>query len=155
MLFHTSADASPDSIPHWAIQITAIISVILVTILCVATPSLGTHAAVVFTAIKVGALVSFLVLPCGFIDRRTPMVSGPCLHPRDNTDRERRGFHVTNKLVVRKLEHQPDFVCACLLFRALGVRRLGPSKLCGRRDEEPTEESPQGHSPQHVHRYGR
>ena len=59
LLFHTtSADASPDSIPQWAIQVTAIISVMLVTILCVATPSLGTHAAVVFTTVKVCALVS-------------------------------------------------------------------------------------------------
>lgn len=59
MLFHTtSSDAPPDGIPQWAIQITAIISVLLITILCVATPSLATHAAVVFTTVKVCALVS-------------------------------------------------------------------------------------------------
>ncbi|KAF9644196.1 L-methionine transporter [Thelephora ganbajun] len=57
LLFHTtSADVSPDSIPQWAIRVTAIISVLLVTTLCVATPSLGTHAAVVFTTVKVCAL---------------------------------------------------------------------------------------------------
>jgi len=77
LLFHTtSADASPDSIPQWAIQVTAIISVILVTILCVATPSLGTHAAVVFTTVKVCALVCrsqyFPPLSYGFTDGRVP-----------------------------------------------------------------------------------
>jgi len=82
LLFHTtSADASPDSIPQWAIQVTAIISVILVTVLCVATPSLGTHAAVVFTAVKVCALVSrfqgsILALPCGYTDGKAPCFQG-------------------------------------------------------------------------------
>jgi hypothetical protein len=74
LLFNTtSADAPPDSVPQWAIQVTAIVSVILVTFLCVATPSLGTHAAVVLTTVKVCALVSrlrgsFLALPRGFTD---------------------------------------------------------------------------------------
>jgi len=78
LLFHTtSADVSPDSIPQWAIQVTAIVSVILVTILCVATPSLGTHAAVVFTTVKVCALVSrfqcsSLAFLRGFTDINVP-----------------------------------------------------------------------------------
>lgn len=63
VLFHTtSSDAPPDGIPQWAIQVTAIISVLLITILCVATPSLATHAAVVFTTVKVFALGLVCVL---------------------------------------------------------------------------------------------
>ena len=82
LLFHTtSADAPPDSIPQWAIQVTAIISVLLVTILCVATPSLGTHAAVVFTTVKVCALVSWfrelsVVTLSGFTDIKVPHPQG-------------------------------------------------------------------------------
>lgn len=64
LLFHTtSADASPDDIPQWTIKITAIIAIILVSSLCVASPSLGTHAAVVFTIVKIAALGSFYMLP--------------------------------------------------------------------------------------------
>jgi amino acid transporter len=59
LFFHTTAaDVSPDSIPQWAIEVTAVAAVILVSVLCVATPSLGTHAAVVFTTVKIAALVS-------------------------------------------------------------------------------------------------
>ena len=54
MIFHTArADVSPDDIPQWAIKLIAIVAVFVVTILCVATRSLGTHTAVVFTTIKV------------------------------------------------------------------------------------------------------
>ena len=49
----TSADASPDSIPQWSIKLTAIAAVLIVSLICVATPTLGTRAAVVFTAVKV------------------------------------------------------------------------------------------------------
>lgn len=49
----TSSDVSPDSLPQWAIKLTAVLAVVVVTILCVATPTLGTRAAVVFTTVKV------------------------------------------------------------------------------------------------------
>jgi hypothetical protein len=49
----TGADASPDSIPQWAIKLTAVGAIAIVTILCTATRSLGTRAAVVFTTAKV------------------------------------------------------------------------------------------------------
>ena len=49
----TVSDAPPDAIPQWAIQITAIIAVLIVTIVCIATRNLGTHTAVVFTTVKV------------------------------------------------------------------------------------------------------
>jgi hypothetical protein len=57
IFFHATA---PDEIPQWAIQATAIAAVLLILFLCVATPTLGTHAAVVFTVFKVTALVSLL-----------------------------------------------------------------------------------------------
>lgn len=49
----TSSDASPDSIPQWAIKLTAAVAVLIVSLICVATPTLGTRAAVVFTTVKV------------------------------------------------------------------------------------------------------
>lgn len=59
IFYHTTAsDVSPDAIPQWAIKVTAITAVIVVSILCVATPNMGTHTAVVFTTVKVAALVS-------------------------------------------------------------------------------------------------
>jgi hypothetical protein len=54
IFWHTTrAEVSPDDIPQWAIKLTAVAAVIVVTILCVATRKLGTRAAVVFTTVKV------------------------------------------------------------------------------------------------------
>lgn len=50
----TSAEISPDEVPQWAIKLTAIGAVVVVTILCIATRKLGSRAAVVFTTVKVG-----------------------------------------------------------------------------------------------------
>lgn len=59
LFFHaTSSDASSTEVPQWAIKVTAIVAVIVVSILCVASPSLGPRTAVVFTTVKVAALVS-------------------------------------------------------------------------------------------------
>lgn len=49
----TQSDAPPDSIPQWSIQLVAIAAILLVTLVCVLTRSLGTKVAVVFTAVKV------------------------------------------------------------------------------------------------------
>ncbi len=51
----TRSDVSPDEIPQWAIQITAIVAVSMITFVCVIARSLGTKIAVVFTAVKVRA----------------------------------------------------------------------------------------------------
>ncbi|KAI0079920.1 L-methionine transporter [Panus rudis PR-1116 ss-1] len=58
----TSADVAPDAIPQWSIKITAVVAVLIVSIICVATPTLGTRAAVVFTTVKIVALISITVL---------------------------------------------------------------------------------------------
>lgn len=58
----TKAEVSPDDIPQWAIKLTAIAAVIVVSTICVATPTLGTRTAVVFTSVKVVALVSITIL---------------------------------------------------------------------------------------------
>jgi len=58
----TRSDVSPDEIPQWAIQVTAIAAVSLITFLCVITRSLGTRVAVGFTTVKVLSLVSITVL---------------------------------------------------------------------------------------------
>ncbi|CAG8667360.1 15759_t:CDS:10, partial [Acaulospora colombiana] len=63
LFFHaTAADASPDSIPQWAIKLTACISVIIVSILCVATPKLATRVAVLFTSAKIAVLIAVTVM---------------------------------------------------------------------------------------------
>ncbi|KAJ7774570.1 amino acid permease-domain-containing protein [Mycena maculata] len=63
IFWHTTrADVSPDDIPQWAIKITAIAAIALVTLFCVAARKLGTRVAVVFTTIKVAALISITIL---------------------------------------------------------------------------------------------
>lgn len=63
LFFHaTAADASPDSIPQWAIKFTACIAVIIVSILCVATPKLATRVAVLFTSAKIAVLIAVTVM---------------------------------------------------------------------------------------------
>ncbi|KAF9013851.1 L-methionine transporter [Cyathus striatus] len=59
---HARPDVSPTDIPQWAIKLTAIGAVFVVTILCVATRKLGTRVAVVFTAVKIAALVLVTVI---------------------------------------------------------------------------------------------
>jgi len=58
----TRNDVSPDEIPQWAIQITAIVAVSLITFVCVITRSLGTRIAVVFTSVKILSLISITLL---------------------------------------------------------------------------------------------
>ncbi|EIN07323.1 L-methionine transporter [Punctularia strigosozonata HHB-11173 SS5] len=56
-----SSEAAPDEIPDWAIKLTAIGAILLVTLLCVATKNLGTRAAVVFTTAQVSITVLGIV----------------------------------------------------------------------------------------------
>ncbi|KAI0748211.1 L-methionine transporter [Daedaleopsis nitida] len=58
----TRAEVSPNDIPQWATKLTAVAAVVVVSILCAATPTLGTRAAVVFTTVKIVALISITVL---------------------------------------------------------------------------------------------
>jgi len=60
----TTGESSPDEIPQWAIKLTAVAAVLIVSVLCVAARKLGTRVAVVFTSLKIIALVSSLT----FID---------------------------------------------------------------------------------------
>ena len=53
---------SPDDIPQWAIKLTAVFAVLLVTLTCVWTTRLGPRVAVVFTSVKVAALVRGFLL---------------------------------------------------------------------------------------------
>ena len=46
-------DTAPDAVPDWAIKLTAVISIIVITGICAATRNLGARAAVVFTSVKV------------------------------------------------------------------------------------------------------
>ena len=52
----TRSDVSPDEIPQWAIQVTAIVAVSMITFVCVIARNLGTRIAVVFTSVKVRVL---------------------------------------------------------------------------------------------------
>ncbi|TFY51174.1 hypothetical protein EVJ58_g10704 [Rhodofomes roseus] len=58
----TSADASPDSIPQWAVKLTAVSAILIVFVICVATPNAAPRMAVMFTTVKVVALISINVL---------------------------------------------------------------------------------------------
>ncbi|KIK18961.1 hypothetical protein PISMIDRAFT_30399 [Pisolithus microcarpus 441] len=62
LLWHTTRDqVSPDDIPPWAIKLTAVAAVFLVTFICAATRNMGTRAAVMFTAVKVSITVIGLI----------------------------------------------------------------------------------------------
>ncbi|KAH8116943.1 L-methionine transporter [Phellopilus nigrolimitatus] len=63
LVWHATAeDVSPDSIPQWAIKLTACLAVLFVTLLCIATKNLGSRAAVVFTTVKIGSLLLIAIL---------------------------------------------------------------------------------------------
>ncbi|KAL4265325.1 Cellular Amino Acid Transporter [Pleurotus pulmonarius] len=63
IFWHTTRDdVSPDDLPQWAIKLTAIGAVLFVTLLCIAARNLGSRAAVIFTSVKVLALVSVTIL---------------------------------------------------------------------------------------------
>ncbi|KAJ7452382.1 L-methionine transporter [Mycena galericulata] len=89
IFWHTTrAEVSPDDIPQWAIKVTAITAVALVTLFCVAARKLGTRVAVVFTTIKVAALISITILGIVQLARRkqsssltTPLFSGSSTSP--------------------------------------------------------------------------
>lgn len=55
-------EVSPDDIPQWAIKLTAVGAVVVVTIICIATRRLGSRAAVVFTIVKIASLISITIL---------------------------------------------------------------------------------------------
>ncbi|KAG6814370.1 hypothetical protein H0H92_010956 [Tricholoma furcatifolium] len=59
---HFREEVSPDEIPQWAIKLTAIGAVAVVTIICVASRQLGSRAAVVFTVVKVASLIAITIL---------------------------------------------------------------------------------------------
>ncbi|KAJ6596927.1 L-methionine transporter [Mycena vulgaris] len=62
IFWHTArVDVSPDDIPQWAIKVTAIVAVALVTIFCVAARKLGTRVAVVFTTLKISITILGIV----------------------------------------------------------------------------------------------
>ncbi|KAJ7632655.1 L-methionine transporter [Roridomyces roridus] len=63
IFWHTTrSDVSPDDLPQWSIKLVAIAAVALVTIFCVAARKLGPRVSLVFTTIKVAALISITVL---------------------------------------------------------------------------------------------
>lgn len=53
---HSRDEVSPDDIPQWAVKLTAVGAVVMVTMICMVSRNLGSRAAVVFTTIKVGTL---------------------------------------------------------------------------------------------------
>ncbi|EIW85159.1 L-methionine transporter [Coniophora puteana RWD-64-598 SS2] len=66
IFWHIASDEiSPDAIPQWAIKLTAIIAVLMVAMICSATKNLGARASVVFTMLKIIALL--LVIAIGLM----------------------------------------------------------------------------------------
>ncbi|KAF8549883.1 amino acid transporter [Imleria badia] len=62
LMWHITRDqVSPDSIPQWSIKLTAVIAVVLVAVICMATRNMGARASVVFTTIKISITVLGLV----------------------------------------------------------------------------------------------
>ncbi|KAI6045787.1 amino acid permease-domain-containing protein [Pisolithus marmoratus] len=63
LFWHTGRDqVSPDDIPPWAIKLTAVVAVLLVTSICTATRNMGTRAAVVFTSVKACSSISITII---------------------------------------------------------------------------------------------
>jgi len=127
LFFHaTSSDASSTDIPQWAVKVTAIGAVVSVSVLCVATPSLGTRTAVVFTTVKVAALVSSENL-CHYLphDGAQGTSLDTRLHSWTCATGQRQSFNIFNGTIVRRIKYQPRLVCACVLLWAMGLRWLG------------------------------
>lgn len=61
----TRVEVSPDDIPQWAIKLTAIGAVAVITVICIATRKLSSRTAVVFTTAKVSSAFSFCILVQG------------------------------------------------------------------------------------------
>lgn len=55
----SGAEVSPDAVPQWAIKLTAVGAVLMVTLICVAARTLGPRAAVVFTTVKVRLISNY------------------------------------------------------------------------------------------------
>lgn len=63
LIWHAAQDeVAPDDIPQWAIKLTAAAAVLIVSMICAATRNLGARAAVVFTSVKIAALIFVIVL---------------------------------------------------------------------------------------------
>jgi amino acid transporter len=54
----TKSDISPDNVPQWAIKLTAVAAIIIVTGLCVSARNVAARAAVIFTTVKVSPLLN-------------------------------------------------------------------------------------------------
>ncbi|KAF8654208.1 hypothetical protein AX16_003734 [Volvariella volvacea WC 439] len=57
LLWRTDSAEVSQAVPNWAIKLTAIAAVIIVTTLCVATRNLGSRSVVFFTSVKEGSLL--------------------------------------------------------------------------------------------------
>lgn len=63
LVWHTAQnDVAPDEIPQWAIKLTAVAAVLSVTMICAASRNLGTRTSMVFTTVKIAALIFVIVL---------------------------------------------------------------------------------------------
>jgi hypothetical protein len=170
IFWHTTrSEVSPDDIPQWAIKLTAIIAVVIVTLFCVAARKLGTRVAVVFTTIKVGFIHSQkLPLICEgslgsgfglfqFFLIRVFSYSLTDLHhrPRYRSISTGETVELFEGTIIRGLKYKSSFLFFGILFRALGFRWMGPSELRGRGDTKPREKYSPGDSLEHVHCDGR
>ncbi|KAN0076858.1 Amino acid permease domain containing protein [Tylopilus felleus] len=63
LMWHITRDqVSPDSIPQWSIKLTAVIAVLVVSVICAATRNMGTRASVLFTTVKICSLITITIL---------------------------------------------------------------------------------------------
>lgn len=51
------ADVGPDGVPQWATKLTAVCAIAVVFVVCAATPNAAPRMAVLFTTVKVRALL--------------------------------------------------------------------------------------------------
>lgn len=58
---------SPNDVPQWAIKLTAVAAIFIVTGLCVSARNVGARAAVVFTTVKVSPLFDNYNVACVLI----------------------------------------------------------------------------------------
>ncbi|EKM55586.1 uncharacterized protein PHACADRAFT_93389 [Phanerochaete carnosa HHB-10118-sp] len=66
LFYHsTGSGISSDALPQWSIILTAVAAVLIVSVICVATPTLGTRAAVVFMTVKLAVTIIGIVQLAG------------------------------------------------------------------------------------------
>ena len=134
----TFAGASVDDLPQWSIKLTAVAAVVIVSVICVASPNLGTRTAVVFTTVKVGdrlfrartdadvplgpdySSCKFKLCPKSSACVHCDMTAFHYYH-RASAISSREGFHFPDRIIIRQFQHKSVRLCSRFVLWSVGL----------------------------------